>query len=152
MAWREITDADVEGVLAGPELEAYRQRAGDSDGNDDDKLDLLIASVTDECRAYIEDCNENRLGAANTLPERCIGPALAVLRYKLMTRLGMGVNESRTQEYRDARKFFESVAACKLKIEQPDSGDVVSEANVPDLEVIDEAPQQMTRNQLGGLF
>jgi hypothetical protein len=42
MAWSAITADDLETVLTGPELEAYRRKAGASDGSDDDKLQEIV--------------------------------------------------------------------------------------------------------------
>lgn len=153
MAWRAIIADDLETVLLGPELEAIRRVAGASDGSDDDKLGAVIATVTDECRAAIEDCPENRLGAAGTLPERVIHHALAIIRHRLLTRVKMASSEERTQEYRDARRFFERVSNCEVKIELPDDEDVVQEANTPEIDVVLETEnQQMGKSNLQGLF
>lgn len=152
MAWRTITEADVETVLAGPELEAIRSAAGASDGTDDDKLADIIATVVDECRAHIEDCGENRLGPAGTLPERVIHHALAIIRTRLCSRLNIDLGDTRQSEHREAVAFFERVGSCKVKIEQPDSADVVAESNTPSMETVVSTTQQMGKANLGGLF
>lgn len=152
MAWSAITASDIEAALSGPELAAYRTKAGASDGSDEDKLASIIAQVTDEIRAHIEDCPENRLGAAGTLPERVHHHAVAIIRYRLMNRLGLGISEGRTQEYRDARTFLERVSECKVKIELPDSGDIVTEANTPKIAVVEKITQQAKRENLSGLY
>lgn len=150
--WRAITETDVETVLAGPELEAIRSAAGAADGDDADMLPAIIATVTDEVRAHIEDCAENRLGAAGTVPERVIHHALAIIRNRLLSRLGMEAGESRNVEYRDAVAFFRRVSECQVKIEQPDDADVVSEANTPTVDVVTSTTQQMGKANLKGLF
>ena len=152
MAWQALVAADVEAALSGPELEAYRRKAGDSYGDDDDKLAAIIAQVTDEIRSHVEDCPENQLGAAGTLPERLHYHAVAIVRYRLMNRLGLRVSEDRKQEYLDARRYLERVSECKVKIELPESADVVSEANTAGVEVITEQTTQASRTKLGGLF
>ena len=65
MAWFSITEDDVQAALSGPELAAYRQKAGTASGGDDDKLQTVIDQVTNMIRAHIEDCPENRLGMAS---------------------------------------------------------------------------------------
>ena len=152
MAWRAITQADVETVLVGPELDAIRSAAGAADGSEDDKLSAIIATVTDECRAHIEDCPTNRLGAAGTLPERVIHHALAIIRTRLLSRLNMEQGETRANEHKEAVAFFQRVGECKVKIEQPDAEDIVEEANTPAMETVVSTTQQMTRDSLGGLF
>lgn len=152
MAWVAITSGMVETVLSGPELEAVRRVAGDAAGNDDDKLATVIGTVTDECRAKIEDCGENRLGAAGTLPERVHHHALAIIRQRLLTRLDLGVSEGRAAEYREALRFFDRVSECKVKIEAPDDEEVVTEAARPTVSVLNSGPTGMKRENIQGLF
>ena len=64
----------------------------------------------------------------------------------------MAVSEGRTQEYNDARRCFERVSECKFTIEQPDSGDVVTEANTPEIETINTPTAGRTRTKLDGLY
>lgn len=138
--------------MAGPELDAVRRAAGGSDGEDADMLPATIATVTDEVRAHIEDCPENRLGPAGTVPERAIHHALAIVRHRLLGRLNMDAGETRNAEYRDAVAFFRRVSECRVKIELPNPEDVVVEGNIPSTEVVTETPAQMGRTNLGGLF
>jgi len=150
--WRAITDLDVETVLSGPELEAIRSAAGDAEGDAADMLPAIITTVTDEVRAHIEDCPQNRLGPAGTVPERVIHHALAIIRNRLLSRLNMDAGDSRKVEHRDAVTFFQRVSECKVKIELPDAADVVSEANTPTVDVVVSTTQQMAKTGLKGLF
>ena len=152
MSWSAITGSDVESALSGPELEAYRRVAGTSAGANDDKLAAVIAQVTDEIRSHIEDCPENRLGAAGMLPERCHFHAVVMVRQRLMNRLGLKINESRETEHKNALRFFERVSECKVKIESPDAGDVVTEAPLPQIETITGNVAQASREKLKGLY
>lgn len=152
MAWIAITESDVEETLLGPELERVRQAAGAEDGSDDDKLPGIIAKVTNELRGHIESCPQNRVGAAGTLPERCHRHALAIIRHSLLTRLKMAVGDDRAREYKSAEAFFIRVSECKVKMEQPDDGDVVSEANTPTVDVVQQTTQEMGKTSLKGLF
>lgn len=152
MAWRAITEADVETVLLGPELESLRSAAGSADGSEDDKLSAIIATVTDECRAHIEDCSTNRLGPAGTLPERVIHHALAIIRTRILSRIGMEQSEIRATEHKEAVAFFHRVSECKVKIEMPDAEDIVEETNTPSMETVTSSTPQMGKQSLGGLF
>lgn len=152
MSWRALTETDVETVLLGPELESFRSVAGAADGSEDDKLDAILATVTDECRAHIEDCATNRLGPAGTLPERVIHHALAIVRQRILSRIDIESSETRTREYKDAVAFFHRVSECKVKIEKPDPDEVVEEANTPKVETVVSSEPQMGKTQLGGLF
>jgi hypothetical protein len=152
MAWRAITEADVETVLLGPELESFRSVAGAADGTADDKLAEIIATVTDECRAHIEDCATNKLGPAGTLPERVIHHALAIIRTRLLSRINLEQGETRAGEHKEAVAFFLRVADCKVKIEKPDPAEIVEEANTPSMETVTRSDPKMSKEQLGRLF
>lgn len=152
MAWSAISATDVEEALSGPELAAVRTRAGASDGSDDDKLAGIIAKVTDQVRGYIEACPKNRVGAAGTLPERVHLHAIALIRVALLNRLNLNVSEARMEEYKEARRYFERVSECKVSIEQPDGGDVVTEANSSEIETINKPTSQASRAKLNGLY
>lgn len=138
--------------MAGPELEAVRRAAGDAEGADADMLPAIIATVTDEVRAHIEDCPENRLGPAGTVPERTIHHALAIIRNRLLSRLNMEAGDSRNIEYRDAVAFFRRVSECRVKIELPDPAEVVEEAATPTVDVVSSTRQEMGKEKLSGLF
>jgi len=150
--WLPITYTHVEAALSGPELQAYRRVAGDANGEDDDKLAEVIKQVTNEIRSHIEDCAENRLGADGTLPERLHYHAVAIIRNRLMNRLGMTISEGRKTEYEDAVKYLHRVSECKVKIERPDAEDIVEESSLPEIEIISGAPSESTREKLGGLY
>lgn len=152
MAWRAITATDVESAMSGPELEAVRQAAGDSEGDEMDMLPAIIEAATNLARGHIEDCAENRVGAAGTVPERAIHHALVIIRTRLLARLNMEQGEIRKIENSDAVAFFKAVSACAFKIEQPDGEDVVSEANTPTVDVVTQTTQEMGKASLKGLF
>ncbi len=150
--WRAITEADVETVLLGPELEAIRSAAGAADGSEDDKLDAIIEKVVNACRSHIEDCETNRLGPAGTLPERAIDHALVIIRTRLLSRINLELGETRAREHKEAVDFFHRVAECKVKIEMPDAEDIVQETNTPSMETVVSSTPQMGKQSLGGLF
>jgi len=152
MSWTALTSGDIESALSGPELEAYRRKAGAADGRDDDKLASTIAQVTDEIRSHIEDCPENKIGAAGTLPERVHFHAVVMVRNRLMNRLGIKISDGRVTEYRDAVRFFERVSECKVKIERPDTADIVEESNTPEIEAVTTQTVQSSRTKLSGLY
>lgn len=152
MAWLPITYLHVEAALSGPELQAYRRVAGNAAGEDDDKLAEVIKQVTNEARSHIEDCAENKLGADGTLPERLHYHAVAIIRNRLMNRLGMAISKGREDEFDAAMKYLHRVSECKVKIERPDAEDIVEEATIPEIETVSGAETQSSRDQLGGLY
>jgi len=115
--WRELTEDDVLAALNEPETIAY-QTAAVSAGQD--VLSEITAQVVQECRAHIADCRHNTLAAGNTLPDRVMYHAVALVRYRMMTRLDIEVSEDRRREQRDAVEFFRRVSECKAAIEPGD--------------------------------
>jgi len=115
--WRELTESDVEAGLSAPETAAYQTAAISAGQN---VLAQIIAQVTQECRGHIADCSRNTLAPGETLPERVHYHAVAMVRFRMMTRLGLSVSEDRRKEQRDAIRFFERVASCDVAIEPGD--------------------------------
>ncbi len=148
MSWRELTEDDVLTTLAGPELNAYRVaalKAGQAD-----PLAEIVATAVAEARGHIADCAVNRLAAGMTLPSRVVHHVIAIVRYRLMSRLDMEVGEARTQEYRDARRFLERVSECKVSIEQPE-GATEEDGSNEAIEVVSASGREATREKLRGL-
>jgi phage gp36-like protein len=118
MAWREITVGDVRTRLTGAELAAC-QSAALADGQTDPLPEIIIA-VVDEARGYIA-AGGSALGAAGTLPSKLISAALAMIRYRLATRLPIKslLTDERKTENSDAIRLLERVADSKFLIEEP---------------------------------
>ena len=134
--------------LTGPETAAFKSaalRAGQSD-----PVPEIMEQVTNEVRAHIADCDRNRLAAGLTLPERCILHAVALVRYRMMTRIGIGVSDEREVEYRDARRFLERVSECKVRMEWPE-GEVADDGGSPTIEVTRTGGRRASHEDLQGL-
>lgn len=145
--WREITEADVQGVLSAPELAAY-QEAAVADGQN--PMVDLITGVVHQARGYIADNPANRLAEGLTLPERCIRSALHMLRPDLLTRIDLEVSDDRRSAAREAIRFFERVADGKVQIEQP-TGAIDDSGASTQVEVVSSNERQATREKLSGL-
>jgi phage gp36-like protein len=115
--WREITEDDVLAALNFAESSAY-QTAVVAPGQY--PLDDIIKQVVQECRAHIADCQHNTLAPGDTLPERVIYHVVALIRFRMITRLDMEVSDDRRREQRDAIEFFRRVSECKVAIEPGD--------------------------------
>jgi hypothetical protein len=115
--WRELTEDDVLAALNEPESTAY-QTAVIAAGQD--VLADITGQVVAECRAHIADCARNSLAPGLTLPERVLYHAVALIRFRMMTRLDIEVGEDRRREQRDAVEFFRRVSECKVAIEPGD--------------------------------
>ncbi len=107
MSWRKVVEADLTSALSGAEVEAYRSNAD----LEHDPVEKQIASVV----AYVRGCiksggNATLSSDESALPESLIGPAMDYLRYRILTRMNIDVNESRAKLYDDARELFDAVS------------------------------------------
>jgi len=107
--------------LTGPETAAFRTAA--LKGGQADPLPETIRMAVAEARGYIAGCSHNRLAAGDTVPDAMIHHVVAIVRFRMITRLGIKVNDDREQEYKDARTYLRDVSACRIGMEQPEGGD-----------------------------
>lgn len=135
MSWIPITESDVQTRLAGAELTALKTAALAT--GQTNPLTEIIGQVIDEMRGYIAACASNTLGVAGTIPQKLLGAALAIIRYRLATRLPVKslLTEDRVKENEQAIHLLEQVAACKFKIEEPIT---------PDTEILSSPTPHMT--------
>lgn len=145
--WRELTESDVLGVLSEPEAAAYQSSAI---GSGQDVLADVLGQVVNHCRGYIADNAQNSLAEGLTLPERCLRPALHLIRKDLLTRLDLEVSEDRRKDASEALRFFERVADGKISIEQP-TGATDNSGPVQAIALISNHDRQATRQNLAGL-
>lgn len=145
--WRELTEADVQGVLNEPETTAYQAAAI---GSGQDVLADALTVVVNQCRGYIGDNPANSLAAGLTLPERVHLSALHIVRVELLTRLDMEVSKDRAEAKRDAIRFFERVSDGKVAIESPD-GETEETGSSPRTETLSSRERIATRATMKGL-
>jgi hypothetical protein len=121
VSWITLTVADVARKLTGPELEACRTAA--IEAAQPDPVPLLIEDAVGKIRGYCATCSRNKLGPANTIPERLVDTALVLIRWSALNRMpDVGLTtEARRTEYTDAISLLKEVAACDFTIEAPDS-------------------------------
>jgi phage gp36-like protein len=147
MSWSAITATEVKTRLTGAELTALQTVALAS--GQTDPLVEIIEQVVDEVRGYISANTSNTLGASGTVPSKLISAALAIIRYRLCTRLPVKslLTEDRVKENEAAIRLLEQVAAGKFAIEDPNSGDrsgvSIEQASTP--------TRNATRTKLAGL-
>lgn len=120
MSWIEITTDDVQRKLAGAELTALKTKA--LSAGQEDPLPDIISDVVGEIRGYVAACASNRLGSGATIPEKLKSAALAMIRFRLATRLPVAslLTDDRRKENSDALSLMRDVAGCRFAIEEPD--------------------------------
>lgn len=120
MPWQTISETDIRDRLSGPELAAYKSAALAT--GQTDPLPGLIAQTVDEVRGYIAAAGSVALGEGTTVPSKLVSAACAIVRWRLITRLPLSsaaMLETRKQEYQDALRLLEQVAAGKFLVEEP---------------------------------
>lgn len=147
MAWVTLTEDDARGALSAPELAAYQAAAL---GGGQDPLADITATAVHEARAHIADCAKNQLAEGLTVPERIVHHILAIIRFRMITRLDLEVSEDRRIEYRDARKFLERVSECKVAIELP-VGATEDSGSAETIELVGDNDREWTRKKQSGL-
>ena len=125
MAWRAPTENDLLGSISNAELAAYRAAVvADAQG---DPVTARLAIVAEFVRGYIASNRENVLGAAGTLPETLIGPAMDYLAVDVIKRIpGRKIDPARDDARKAAITLFEQVASGKYAVSDPDSGAVAA--------------------------
>lgn len=149
MSWDTISETDVLARLSRQEVEAYR--AQPMDGGTDDPLSEIIAGAVAEARGRIAAHSANRLDdTTTTVPDSVVHHLLAIIRYRLLTRLPLRVTEARRKEYEDALDFLKAIARGEVAIEDPD-GDGTGESVAPAAVVVESRSTRITGAQMAGL-
>lgn len=145
--WRELTEADLLGVLNAPETAGYQDAAI---GAGQDPLADAITAVVNQCRGYIADNPANALAEGLTLPERVILSALHIIRVEMLTRLDIEVSKDRIAAKADAIRFFERVADGRVSIEQP-TGTTDDSGASTKVETLSSRDRIANRSKMAGL-
>lgn len=137
MAWITLSESDLGERLAAAELTALQSAATGTHGN---TVPDVMTSVVAEVRGRVAANKQNLLGAAGTIPEELRSAALAIARWRALSRLP-GVrslqDDARRQEYTDALALLAAVARGEFAVEQPDEAAEIDTAGIPDPEVGD---------------
>ena len=118
MSWLTITSDAVKTRLTGAEVSAL-QTSSLAEGQTD-PLPEIVSQVCDEVRGYIS-ASGCSLGAAGTIPQKLLSATLAIIRYRLCTRLPVKslLTDARVEENNAAIRLLEQVAARKFLVEEP---------------------------------
>lgn len=149
MSWRALTAEDVHSAMSEPEVTAFTTKL--LVGGQADPLEEIVAQVTLEVREAIRSCRDNSLHAtASYLPEGCIRHAVAMARFRLLTRVGDEISEERKMEYREAQGYLKEVSACKRYVEDPD-GEESGQAPSPTPKVVSARTRRFGRSDQDGI-
>ncbi len=149
--WVELTEDDVRTRLSASELSALEGEEL-AEGQESPLADI-VAGVVREVRGRVAACASNALGDGDTIPDELRHHALALVRFRLCTRLpGMQdlLDDRRTREYEAALSALRDVAACKFAIEQPATPSDEQVAG-PSVELISSRERRATRERMEGL-
>jgi len=121
MAWITPSADDVKTRLTGAELNAFRTVALAS--GQADPITQVMLDTVNEVRGYVA-AGGYVMGTAGTIPPQTLAPALAIIAYRLATRLPLKVSEDRRKQYEDAIAYLRDVAAKRTLIEQDATGEM----------------------------
>ena len=150
MAWIALSSTDIETALTGQELTAYREAAL-ANGQGDPLPELLDRAVR-LVRGYVAACDDNHLGAGNTIPDELEGATVALVAHGLDGRLPLpsSLTERLDRRYDDAMRQLRDVAACKFALAQPaiPTTEVIGGGSV---KVVNSRPRMARGSDLNGL-
>lgn len=124
MAWRKLTEDDLVASLSRKEVEAYRASAGLGD----DPVEAQLAAVAAFVRGCVRSGGRTPLAPdAGAVPESLVPATVDYLRWQVLTRQNLPVNESRTKAYEAALALFERVRAGEF-VPEPDAEEAAPRA------------------------
>jgi|SRR5579871_1281879 len=118
MAWIIPAESDLLTTLSETELAAYRAAA--LAGGQADPVAPTLAQVVDLVRGYVGAFRPNTLGAAGTIPQKLLAPAIDLAAVRMAQRVGVPPKEVRQAAASAAIRLLERVAAGEFNIEEPD--------------------------------
>jgi phage gp36-like protein len=146
MSWTTLTQNDLLSALNATEAAAYNAVLT----GDINPADEIILTAVQEARGHIADCPRNQLAAGDTVPDRIKHHIIAIIRFRILTRLDIAVSEDRRAEYKDARRFLERVSECKVSIERPE-GAVETSSGDSEIEIVEQSEVTIDREGLNQL-
>lgn len=149
MSWVTLTQDDLLAKLTAPELTAVKTKAL-AEGQENPVPEEL-ANCIQEIRGRVAACGNNTLGAGATIPHELVPAALAILRFRVLSRLPIStlITPAREREYNDALSLLKDVAACRFSIEQPET-ETTQKISGPTSPLLCARPRQFTRNDQDG--
>jgi hypothetical protein len=118
MAWMTPSETDLLTSLSETELATYRAAALAS--GQADPVAPTLAQVVDLVRGYVGAYRPNTLGAAGTIPQKLLAPAIDLAAVRLPQRVGVPPKDVRKTAADAAVRLLEQVAAGDFNIEEPD--------------------------------
>lgn len=150
MAWRSVTESDLLQKLSSDELESLRS-AGLAQGQAD-PVATQISWLVNFVRGYIRANTRNQLGAAGTLPESVILPAIDYLVVEIPSRVAgllIDLNDTRKTSKDLAVQLFRDIAAGRFAVEDPD--DTTETGSGPNGTVVKQPATTLDRDSMQGL-
>lgn len=145
MAWISIDESDVQSRLAGAELAAFKTRA--LAAGQTNPLPEIITQTIDEVRGYV--AVRNSLEEGEKIPSKLKSATLALIVFRLITRLPLQVSQDRRDENDRAQDLLKEVAAGRFRVEEPET--TSSESIASQRPSITEPERNFTRDDQDGI-
>lgn len=124
--WHLLSEDDLNASLSQAEIEAFRQSGGPGG---DDPVETQLAQTAAFVRGIIASSPQTVRADSRALaiPPSLVQPAMDHLRFRLLTRLDISVNESRRLAYEKACEIFDEIRAGRMSVEPGTDEDAGSE-------------------------
>lgn len=154
--WISLTSADLQQKLAADEFDAVTSASLPEGVTAADIIADELNRTVSEVRGFVAGNKTNVLGDGATIPEELLDAALAIVRFKVFTRLpGLKalLDELRVREYDEAMRKLRDVSAGRFALVQPLTPAPGSEQAAPStIGVVSAPPRKNTKGRLSGLF
>lgn len=118
----------------------------------DDRAAGIIQGVVDEIRNAVATCSSNRVDDdVTTIPKSLRRVAVVMILTQLSGAIQDPLTEDERAELRSVERKLAMVAACKLKVEQPDTPIAPPVEGGTEIETISEGNMGNSREDLAGL-
>lgn len=151
MAWITLTSADLRNRLSDVEFSSV----GEAQLAAGQTVESVLAEVFEGVVRLIRGhaARKNTLGPAGTIPDETKDAALAILRFRVFTRLpDLGLlSDDRRTEYKDAMKLLDALGRGDFVIEAPAEASTEISAATSASEVVMARPDHVGGGRLAGL-
>lgn len=154
MAWISITIDSLKGIMADAEYMGITEASLPDGKTATEIVEEEIAKSVTEARGYVAGYASNVLAPGETIPDELTASVLAILRYRVITRLpGMKrfLDDRRVAEYEEAMRKLRDVSKGALRIVNPETP-APEQAGGSTIQVVRRAVRQVTRGNMKGLL
>ena len=119
MAWITPTEVNLAAYMAQDEIDAYRRLMGfdPTNGQSKDPVEIVLEDTAVMVRGYchVQLDEDNPF----SIPRSLLSSAMAIARFRLLTRMQLDIQEDRRTDYEQAMHHLALVASGEVLVEPP---------------------------------